>query len=271
MLNNGEIYNYVKVVGIDHIDKVRRTRFYRCECLLCGKIFTARGDRIKSGHTKSCGCLQRLITKERATKHGLSKSQFYQAWLNMKARCFNKNSFKQKKNYSERGITVCSEWLNFTNFYKDMYDSYLRHVELYGEDTSLDRIDVNSSYCLENCKWSTFREQVNNKTDTYWITYNGKIQSLANWTEELNMNYSVLSARIRRGWTLQRALNTPSLTKQEQNLIPVQCVETQVIYSCAKEAAETNGIPLSTMRKIISGKVKNPKCEKHFVQVKGDG
>ena len=52
----GKKFNKLTVIKrvIDNNDHVK----WRCQCE-CGNIIEVRGDSIKSGHTKSCGCLQR--------------------------------------------------------------------------------------------------------------------------------------------------------------------------------------------------------------------
>lgn len=96
----------------------------------------------------------------------LKDLKFYNVWKNMKARCYNKKN-PSYKDYGGRGISVCEEWLQFINFEEDMYDEYgywyeLNHDKRNSECT-LDRINNNGNYCKENCKWSTQKEQCNNK------------------------------------------------------------------------------------------------------------
>jgi hypothetical protein len=79
----------------------------------------------------------------------------------MKSRCKD----KKNKHYGLKGIKVCKEWNDFSNFYQDMYASYLNHCEKYGADrkgTSIDRIDGNKEYSRNNCRWATSVEQRNN-------------------------------------------------------------------------------------------------------------
>lgn len=74
-------------------------------------------EHLLSGHTKSCGCLAREKSRERATKHGKRYTKIYKTWKNMKERVLNPNN-KRYKNYGERGIKICDEWINsFKSFY----------------------------------------------------------------------------------------------------------------------------------------------------------
>lgn len=60
-------------------------------------------------------------------------------------------------------------------FYNDMYQSYLEHIEKFGkEETTIDRIDGRGNYNKDNCKWSTHFEQSNNLSSNRSVTYNGK-------------------------------------------------------------------------------------------------
>tara|TARA_R110000764_G_scaffold17080_7_gene47036 strand:+ start:979 stop:1365 length:387 start_codon:yes stop_codon:yes gene_type:complete len=73
----------------------------------------------------------------------------------MKSRCTNKNN-DEWLNYGGRGITVCSEWLeSFEAFHSDMGDR--------PEGKTIDRIDVNKGYFLDNCRWATGSQQGRNR------------------------------------------------------------------------------------------------------------
>lgn len=131
--------------------KKQRKVIAQCEC---GTIKSVVYTFIKTGRSKSCGCVQRNVWKNINTKHLKHNSREYSSWLNMKTRCTNPK-FKQWKDYGGRGITICKEWLNsFEQFYIDMGRRPI--------GTSIDRINVNGNYEPNNCKWATTKEQRQN-------------------------------------------------------------------------------------------------------------
>ena len=118
----------------------------------------------------------------------------------MLQRCNNPNN-RQYHHYGGRGIKVCDNWLTFEGFLADM--------GIKSDGMSLDRIDPNGNYCKENCRWATNYTQQNNKRNNTFVEYNGKVQTLAQWARELDINYDTLVDRISRyGWSAERALTT---------------------------------------------------------------
>lgn len=127
-------------------------------------------------------------------------------WLGMNNRCYNSHNIKFNS-YGGRGIKVCDAWHDYFNFEDDMYESYQAHVEEYGEkDTTLDRIDVNGDYCIENCRWSTYKEQANNTRNNLILIDN---LTMSEASKKYNIPYGALQRRLYKGWTIEKALNTP--------------------------------------------------------------
>ena len=168
---------------------------WECVCS-CGNPKIVSTGHLTSGDTKSCGCLH-------GEYHGMKGTPEYKVWQGMKRRCYNKHE-KSFFRYGGRGITVCDEWVNsFTTFFKDMGsrpDSNL----------SIDRIDNTGNYSANNCKWSTRKEQANNRRSNKTYTYKGVISNQVEWSEAIGIDNRILHARINRyGWSIDRAFNTP--------------------------------------------------------------
>lgn len=177
------------------------THYWICECD-CGNTVEVRGDDLKSGRTQGCGCYQRQRAKEYHTKHGMCGERIYWIWVDMKRRC-KSQSRKCFDRYGGRGIAVCEEWKAFEPFYEWAI------ANGYREDLTIDRIDNDSDYCPENCRWATQKEQCNNTSSNHRITYNGETHTLVEWAEILGLPKSVMYDRTRRGWSMERIVNTP--------------------------------------------------------------
>ena len=165
-----------------------------CKCD-CGKPHITATSNLKRGKLVSCGCIKPERTHNVKT-HKMSGTRFYRIWQNIKTRCTN-NLSPNYKNYGGRGIKC--EWNSFEDFYNDMYESYQKHCEEFGEkNTSIDRIDVNDNYSKENCRWSTRKEQSNNKRNNHLIKLNGKEITVMEASEITGINYRTILWRLSR-------------------------------------------------------------------------
>lgn len=177
-----------------------RNATWLCECSCenhTRKIIA--GGSLLSGSSMSCGCLK----EEAHYKHGLSGTRLYWIWYGMKDRVVNENN-NAYNYYGGRGIKLCEQWFDYINFYNWAINNG------YQENLTIERKDTNGDYCPENCKWATMKEQSLNKRNTHLLEFNGKIQSVKEWSEELNIPYDVLISRINKhSWSTEKALTTP--------------------------------------------------------------
>lgn len=127
---------------------------YECRCD-CGTVKVIRMDHVRNGRTVSCGCVRSETTTKRTTTHGKSKTRIYRIWRDMLNRC-HYEKYPERHLYGGRGITVCQQWReSFECFHTDMGDD--------PPGMSIDRIDSDGNYEPGNCKWSTPKEQANNR------------------------------------------------------------------------------------------------------------
>lgn len=133
--------------------------------------------------------------------------KFYKAWVAMRHRCLGKTSYL-KKHYLDRGVTVCERWQNFDYFFIDMWDFFLLHIEMFGKDTELDRVNNDKGYFKENCRWATRSENQSNKSNTKLF----RGETLAEWSRKLKINRRTLARRYYAlGWSIEETLSTPLL------------------------------------------------------------
>ena len=175
--------------------------FWKCKCD-CGNETLVAGDKLRSGRTKSCGCIQQAHRKEGFHKsHGMTDTRLYYEWCNMKSRCNNLKNIMYK-NYGGRGIKVCDEWLDFETY----MEWALSHG--YTDNLTIERVDVNGNYEPSNCKWITNKEQYLNRTDTHLVTAFGKTQTIKEWSEETGIKYDTIHARLKYyGWSAEDAVS----------------------------------------------------------------
>lgn len=171
---------------------------YECLCD-CGNIVNVRAEYLKTGHTKSCGCLR--IEKQPHTTHGKTGTRIHNIWRSMKRRCYTKSHIEYKR-YGARGIIVCDEW---NNDFEKFYEWSMKNG--YNDNLSIDRIDVNGNYEPSNCRWVTMKEQQNNRRNNHCITYCGKTMTTKQFSEKYNMNYSTLITRLSRGWSVEKIIS----------------------------------------------------------------
>ncbi len=169
---------------------------YHCRCD-CGSLKVFRRSNIKSGHTKSCGCLG----KETHFKHGACRTRTYNSWMSAKRRCDYPEATGYR-NYGGRGITMCDRWYN-------SYQAFLSDMGERPKEHSIDRIDPNGNYEPDNCRWASRKTQNNNTSRSHILEFQGRKQTISQWAKEYGLVPNSLSKRLQLGWTVERALTQP--------------------------------------------------------------
>lgn len=132
--------------------------------------------------------------------HGRSKAPEYRVRSMMIQRCTNPKR-EAFKNYGARGISVCPRWLeSFSAFYEDVGPRPT-------SSHTLERIDNNVGYEPGNVCWATRSEQNNNSSHNRWVEFNGKRQTMTQWSKEVGIPLETLRYRLDRAWPLSKAFN----------------------------------------------------------------
>lgn len=178
----------VKGVGV----RVRGIFAWFCVCD-CGASLSVETGALKSGNTTSCGCFHKEQRVKAQTTHGMHRHPAYRSWTAMKKRCDIPSNIGYQ-DYGGRGISYCQEWKLFEGFWADMGPTW-------AEGMSIDRIDSDGNYEPSNCKWSTPKEQANNRRDNVVATLpDGQRMNITQAADYYGLDRRAVYARIRYGW-----------------------------------------------------------------------
>lgn len=182
---------YGRLTTIECVGTSRdRHKIWRCRCI-CGNEKLVSSRDLKSGNTKSCGCL----VKEQKTRysHGKHGTRLYRIWQTMKARC-KYATHVDADYYCDKGITVCDEWANSFEAFEKWADK-----NGYKDNLTIDRINCNGNYEPNNCRWATPKVQCNNKGNNRVLTINGEQKTVTQWSEISGVNRYTIYKRLNRG------------------------------------------------------------------------
>lgn len=167
----GKKFGRLTALSVNREPRKEKKLHWNCVCD-CGNTAIVDGSLMRSGNTKSCGCLHNEMLGAMRRTHGKSGTPEYHAWHDMMQRCF-KEDHKWYPEYGGRGIKVCKRWHKFENFITDIGK---RPDSTY----SLDRKDNDGDYTPDNCRWATRRQQYHNRRTLRPHGYKGVCWSRTN-------------------------------------------------------------------------------------------
>lgn len=194
-----------RLIVVKRVENDKNNRaMWLCKCD-CGNYKIINSHHLRNGSIKSCNCLWKenlLKVQGNRNKHLKSQTNIYSTWRDMKARCYNSKSLSYK-NYGDRGIKICDEWLDkengFINFYNWAINNGYKENKSRKQQT-LDRIDINGNYEPNNCRWVTMKMQQNNRNNNRIIFYKNNKYTISELSEKLKINKNTLLGRINRNW-----------------------------------------------------------------------
>jgi hypothetical protein len=191
-------------VSFSHI---REKRSFWVAACSCGNVKTVSSAGLRSGSTKSCGCLHRetAAAQGRASRtHGLSKSRLSVIHSGMITRCYKPNAINYDR-YGGKGVTVCDEWrFDRWSFFKWAL------ANGYRDDLEIDRIENDKGYEPGNCRWVKSTKNQNNRSNNRLITIEGVTKTLADWSKISRVAISTIRRRMTAGMAEQEAIMRPS-------------------------------------------------------------
>lgn len=186
---------YGSLFVVKRVENVDGRLAFLCRCD-CGNEVIRTGTSLRAAGHHSCGC-ERGKPNE---THGMAGDRLYGIWFDMRRRC-KASQNKRYDRYGGRGITVCPEWNESFESFRDW-----ALANGYQEDLTIDRKDTNGPYSPENCRWATQKEQQNNRSNNHTITHDGKTLTLTQWAELTGLHRTTISRRLSRGLTVEEAL-----------------------------------------------------------------
>lgn len=205
---SGGKYGKLTVIGVER--RVGGKAYWNCVCD-CGGKCVVSGTDLRSGHTRSCGCLLKETRRKNASRNWLANRDIptdpetyknvQRAFFSMHHRC--SSAYHDTMAYHDRGITVCDEWKDFGNFLSWAINNGFE------QGLTLDRIDVNGNYSPNNCRWVTNKVQQNNKRNNVRITIGEETKTLSQWCEVYGVGKATVRQRMKRGWPQERWFEAP--------------------------------------------------------------
>lgn len=133
----------------------------------------------------------------------ISKRSEYRIWLEMKRRCVDRKN-KSYARYGGRGISVCKQWM-------ESFDSFVRDVGPRPSDHhTIERMDNAGDYTPGNVRWATTAEQARNQRSNRRYSFQGESHILTDWASIRGIHPDTLRSRMDKGWSIERALITPT-------------------------------------------------------------
>lgn len=150
---------------------------------------------------------------DRTRTHGLSKTPLYWVWSTIIDRCENPKN-RRYKSYGAKGIYLCTEWrTDFKKFYDWAMEKGWKRGMHVDKDIIPRKLGIEAKvYSPEMCSIVTRTDNINCTSSNKYIIYNGQEKTVAQWAKIKNINPFIIYKRLRRGWSVKDAIETPNIS-----------------------------------------------------------
>lgn len=174
-----------RLVLQEFVERRKRETYWLAQCD-CGKRIRCSVRAVRTGHTRSCGCLRTELSHARMRNHGMAGTPTYEVWCGMNWRCGN----AEDPDYGGRGIAVCDRW-------RDSFENFLTDMGERPNGMTIDRYPNNDgNYEPGNCRWATAKQQANNRRTNHRVEVNGRSATFAEWESITGISQDVIRHRI---------------------------------------------------------------------------
>lgn len=224
LINIGDVFGLLTVIadgGSKHSASGESRKMWECVCA-CGGSNIVSTFSLRSGETKSCGCLRKKwegkgypsIDVGSSVDKKVQKSPhllLYGKWKSMIARCHNPNQ-SGYSDYGGRGINVVDEW---KNDYRAFLEWSLANNWKQGTRIHLDRIDNDGPYAPWNCRYVDVSVNARNKRSNIYVEFEGKRYQILDLLDLVGSPVPgfTVSNRLKNGWSVAEAILLPKLSR----------------------------------------------------------
>lgn len=199
----GEKFGRWTVISESFLKQIGKQRksYVKCQCL-CGTIKDVSCYHLLTKASISCGCYR---LEKVSTLKGLTKHPLYHVWWSMLRRCHNPSD-KDYKIYGGRNIKVCDEWQSFENFL------IWASKQSREKNFTLDRINNDKGYSSDNCRFTSWTAQAQNRRNNRKVNYCGNlltIPQLASFPECIPCERTLRKRICDLHWSIKKAVLTP--------------------------------------------------------------
>lgn len=176
------------------------------------------------------------------TKIDSRTNRLYSIWKGIRRRCGVTRSKPSSKavSYKHRNISIDPDWeYDFIQFANDVGQPP-------SEIHTIDRIDNNKGYFIDNVRWATPKEQANNRSNNIVIEMEGERKTLQEWCDYFDIDRQTVSGRWRNMFKPVNAKNQACAQYEIDGTLVRK-------FSGVREASAHTGIKQGTISKCLSG------------------